>query len=147
MTQAYTYTIVYLVLVLDTAVYITPLWGGLLRSIARQPRGCQHRMIHVFGKLSARCFQRRPFWHRWHCSNFEDVEHGKSAGGVCDVHHRKRYHTPLGRFAVVDISTVGKCRCQKGRRWKHLSESFPKTYCSVSAPSRLSSNRPRKAAL
>ena len=35
---------------------------------------------YVFGKLSARCFQRRSFWHR-HYSNCGDIEHGKSAQG------------------------------------------------------------------
>ena len=33
------------------------------------------------------------------------------------------------------------CRCQKGQRWKHLAESFPKTHRSVLAPSWLSSSR------
>ena len=38
------------------------------------------------------------------------------------------------------------CRRQKGRRWKHLVDSFPKTQRSVMAPSLLSSNRAWKAA-
>ena len=33
---------------------------------------------HVFGKLSARRFQGRPFWYRRY-SNGEDIDHGKSA--------------------------------------------------------------------
>ena len=32
----------------------------------------------VVGKVSARCLQRRPFWHRQHL-NCGDTEHGKSA--------------------------------------------------------------------
>ena len=37
---------------------------------------------YVFGKPSARCFQRRPFWRRHH-SSCGDVENGESAqGGV-----------------------------------------------------------------
>ena len=46
---------------------------------------------YVFGKLSDRCFQRRPFWHR-HYSNYSnysnyyhcgDIDHGESTqGGV-----------------------------------------------------------------
>ena len=46
-------------------------------------------------------------------------------------------------FSEVDISTVWNSAtpCQKGPRWKHLAESFLKTYRSVLAPSRLWSNR------
>ena len=52
------------------------------------------------------------------------------------------YHTPLGRFSMVDISTIGVVSVPKrGRRWKRLAESFPKTCGLVSAPSWLSSNR------
>ena len=64
---------------------ITSLWGGFPNSIARQPRGCQYRTNterYVFGKLSATCFQRRPFWHRQY-SSCGDIELGKLAqGGV-----------------------------------------------------------------
>ena len=52
------------------------------------------------------------------------------------------YHTPLRRFSMLDISTVGIVSVpKKCRRWEHLAESFPKTYRSVLAPSWLSSNR------
>ena len=47
---------------------------------------------------------------------------------------------------MVGISTVGIVAVQKGRRWKHLAESFPKTYRSVLAPSWLPSNRAWKTA-
>ena len=42
-------------------------------SIARQPRGANSANAgrHVFGKFSARCFQRRPFRHR-HYSNYSN---------------------------------------------------------------------------
>ena len=43
---------------------------------------------YVVRKLSARRFQWRPLWHRWHCSNSYhycgDINHGKSAQG-CDI--------------------------------------------------------------
>ena len=49
---------------------------------------------YVFGKLSARCFQRCPIWH-WHCSRCcGDIEHGKSfEGGV--------WHTPSHTVTVT----------------------------------------------
>ena len=46
------------------------------------------------------------------------------------------YHISLGRFSVVDISTVGLVPVPtKGQRWEGLAESFLTTYRSVSAPS------------
>ena len=56
------------------------------------------------------------------------------------------YHTPLGRFSMVDIPTVGKVPVPKtSRRWKHLAESVPKirvdTLLVVEQSS--SENRPR----
>ena len=39
------------------------------------------------------------------------------------------------------VGYLQQCRCQKGRRCDQLAESFPETYRSVLAPSRLSSNR------
>ena len=58
------------------------------------------------------------------------------------------YHTPLGRFSTLHISTaVGKCRCQKGPRGKHLAESFSEDIpFGMLAPSWLSSNRACKTA-
>ena len=42
---------------------------------------------------------------------------------------------PLGRSSMVDVSSVGIVPPvhHKGRRWKHLAESFPKMYRSVLA--------------
>ena len=49
---------------------------------------------YVFGTLSAKCFLRRPFWHR-HYSNRGDINHGKSALGcviyAVDIHRRIRW--------------------------------------------------------
>ena len=60
---------------------------------------------YVFGKLSARCFQRRPLWYL-HYSNFGDIDHGKSAQEGCDVQCRTgtvlRYYPKLvvlGRYS------------------------------------------------
>ena len=78
-------------LLVYTSVYhnITPPWSGVPSSIARQPSGCHHGTIpHVFGTLSARCFQRRPFWHRHYCSNGGDFEHGSRPRGGCGIHRR-----------------------------------------------------------
>ena len=62
-------------------VYHTPL-GRFRSSIAPQLLGASaNTERYVFGKLSAMCFQRRPFWHR-HCSKCGCVERGKSARGV-----------------------------------------------------------------
>ena len=36
---------------------------------------------YVFGKLSARRFQRRPFWPRHYANCCGDIDHGKSAQG------------------------------------------------------------------
>lgn len=52
-----------------------------------------------------------------------------------------RYHIPLGRFSMVDISTAGVVSVPKSRLWKHLAESFRKTYRPVLATSWLSSYR------
>ena len=62
--------------------------------------------------------------------------------GRCVSH----YHIPLGRFSMVDISTVGVVSVPKSLRWKHLAESFPKTYRPVLATSWLSSYRAWKTA-
>ena len=60
----------------------------LARLLVNQKGGNTER--YVFGKLSARCFKRRPFGHR-HYSNYSnykyccgDIDHGRSvqAGGV-----------------------------------------------------------------
>ena len=76
------------------AVYITPPWGGVYHTplggrCVSHPAGAvfQARLLcnqeganterYVFGKLSARCFRRRPLWHR-HNSSCGDTEHGKS---------------------------------------------------------------------
>ena len=73
----------------------------LARLLVNQKGGNTER--YVFGKLSARCFKRRPFWHR-HCSNCGDVERGKSAQrGVitpsCTVCHVCAWHVLLRGFA------------------------------------------------
>ena len=47
-------------------------------------------------------------------------------------------------YAWYDSTLVGLVPWQKGRRWKYLAESFPKTYGSVLAPLSLSSNQARK---
>ena len=45
-------------------------------------------------------------------------------------------HSPLDRFSMVDISTVGIGPVPKhSQRWKYLAETFPKTYRSVLEPS------------
>ena len=57
------------------------------------------------------------------------------------------YHTPLGPIFLCSISPhLEYCRCQRGRRWKILAESFLKTHRSVLASSWLPSNRNRKTA-
>ena len=74
-----------------TAVYIyniyhTP-WSGFQARLLYNQEGANsansaNTERYVFGKLSARFFQRCPFWHRPY-SNCGDFEHGKSAkGGV-----------------------------------------------------------------
>ena len=64
-----------------TTVYITSPWGGFRRSIARKPRGSQHRTIRL-PKALAEMVPTPTFWHR-HYSNGRDIQHGKSAqGGV-----------------------------------------------------------------
>ena len=44
-----------------------------------------HTERHVFGKLSASCFQCPPFWRR-HYSNRGDINHGKIGPGACDIY-------------------------------------------------------------
>ena len=70
-----------------TVYYTTPPpWGDFPCPIARQPRGCQHRTIHVCLReaLDDKCFQRRPFAHRHYFSDWcGDTVIGKSAQGVC----------------------------------------------------------------
>ena len=56
------------------------------------------------------------------------------------------YHTLLGRFSTLDISTGAIVSVPKRSRSKHLAESFPKTCRSVLAPSWLSGNRAWKNA-
>ena len=54
------------------------------------------------------------------------------------------YITPRWADFLCSIPPQSEqCRCQKGGRWKHLAESFPKKYRSVLAlaPSWLSGNR------
>ena len=56
---------------------------------------------YVFGKLSARCFQRRPRWHR-HYSNRRDNDHGKSAQGCVTytVVYGTQYNSSISRCRV-----------------------------------------------
>ena len=69
----------------DTTVYITHHTPGAVfraRLLDNQEGPCPNTERYVFGMLSTRCAQRRPFWHR-HYSNCGDINHGKSAeGGV-----------------------------------------------------------------
>ena len=58
-------------------VYHTPL-GRFSKVDSSTTNMLPNTERHVSGKLSARCFQRRPFWHR-HYSNCGDFDHGKSA--------------------------------------------------------------------
>ena len=62
----------------DCMSHVTPPSGNFPSSIDRQPRGCQYRTICVFGKLSATCFQRRPWWHRHYSDYCGGIDHGKS---------------------------------------------------------------------
>ena len=72
-------------------VCITPSWVGFPSSIdCSTTEKDADTERYVFGKLSARCFKRRPFGHR-HYSNYSnykyccgDIDHGRSvqAGGV-----------------------------------------------------------------
>ena len=55
-------------------------------------------------------------------------------------------HTPGPIFHGRYFHNLEQCRCQKGRLWKNLAKSFPDTRRSVSALSRLSSNRDWKTA-
>ena len=62
------------------------------------------------------------------------------------------YHNPLGRFSMLDISTVGvvsvpKVSVPKGSALQTFTESFPKTYRWRLAPCWSSSNRARKTVL
>ena len=85
-------------------------------------------------------------------STFSGRQREKSTKKLDDYREERctsHYHTPLGRFSMVSISQqLEWCRCQKGRRWQHHAESFPKMYRSVLAlaPSGLSSNRAWKTA-
>ena len=56
---------------------------------------------------------------------------------------------PSADFPYSISPQLEYCRYPQGRRWKHLGESFPKTYRSVLAlaPSWLTSNRALKSAL
>ena len=50
---------------------------------------------YVFGKLSARCFQRRAFWHQHHSDCCGDTEYRpwkiRPRGGWCYIHRRMRH--------------------------------------------------------
>ena len=67
-------------------VYISPP-GALIQARFLKNQEGANTERYVFGKLSARCFQRRPFRDR-HYFNCGDIEHGRSAQGGCDVHRR-----------------------------------------------------------
>ena len=59
---------------------------------------------------------------------------------------RRCISPPTGAISWSISPQFGSCRCQKGRHWKHLAESFPKTCRSGWTPSWLSSNRAWKTA-
>ena len=59
---------------------------------------------YVFGKLSARCFQRRLFWHR-HYSNCGGIEHGKSAQG-CVIYTYIVYGVRAAAISAVFVSIL-----------------------------------------
>ena len=58
-------------------MYITPPWGGFQARLFDKQEGVNTER-YVFGKLSMRCSQRRPIWHR-HYSNCGDIDNGISA--------------------------------------------------------------------
>ena len=81
-------------LVLVRCAVCAPPWGGFPSSFARQPRGCQCRMIRLRKALTPRYFQHRPFCGAgtilfqllvW---KYRPWEIGP---GVCDIHGRVRY--------------------------------------------------------
>ena len=65
-------------------VYPTHTPGAVFQSsIARQPRGCQHRTICSSESSRRDASNRRPFWHRHrHYSNCGDIDH---CPGGCDT--------------------------------------------------------------
>ena len=64
------------------------LWGGFPGSIARQPRRCQHRTIRL-RKALGEMFPPPTFWHRHYANCCGDIDHGTSAEGGDDLHHRR----------------------------------------------------------
>ena len=60
------------------AVYITHLPEAVFQARLLDNQEGANTERCVFGKLSAICFQRRPFWDRHH-SNYEEIEHGITA--------------------------------------------------------------------
>ena len=69
-----------------TTIFITRPCGGFPCSLLDNQEDTNTGRC-VFEKLSARCLQRRPFWHRNH-SHCGDIEHAKSARGGCDTFRR-----------------------------------------------------------
>ena len=67
-----------------TTVCITHPPGAVFQGRLLENQEGANTERYVFGKLSARCFQRRPCWHR-HYSSCGDIDHGKSAQG-CVMH-------------------------------------------------------------
>ena len=70
--------------------YYTPL-GAVFQGRLPDKQERANTKRTVFGKLSATCFHRRPFWHR-HYSSCGDTEHGRSAqwGVIYAVVHGTR---------------------------------------------------------
>ena len=84
-------------------VYHTPRAGFQARLLMQEGANTER---YVFGKLSPRCSQRRPLWHRQY-SDCGDIDHGQSAqGGVI-------YTVVYGRCGTLTDSS-----CSAGKLYR-----------------------------
>ena len=97
-----------------TSVYITHDTPGAVfqaRLLDNREGASANTERYVFGKLSARCFPRRAFWHR-HYSICGDTDHGKSTQGgviyICRRIRSVRHYVPCtGIFRIFPGAKAG----------------------------------------